>query len=83
MPTEAEIEAAAKASTPDALTFRSHHGLAVDDKVSLAGDTNAMRRLIEHVCSDTVVVTALHVRPSRGFASHVRRAKKSGKPVSR
>ena len=60
------------------VTMRNPHALLPGDRVKLSTDTNRMRRVvagIESTESATTFRTLLFVRPSNGFARHVRRTK--------
>jgi hypothetical protein len=50
----------------------------IGDRVTAFGDTNRMRRKVTHVRNKHSVVAILCMRPSRGYARHVR-AKKATK----
>jgi hypothetical protein len=51
------------------------HSMRVDDRVSFSNDANRIRRRVVAVDSATSFRTETFVRPSRGFARHVRRMK--------
>jgi hypothetical protein len=57
------------------------HGMRPGDRVRLGSDSNRMRRVVAglgQVESSTSFRMLLFVRPSRGFAKHVRRQKGAG-----
>ena len=60
------------------VTMRRSHGLIPGDRVKFHTDTNRMRRVVSglgRIESDTSFRTLLFIRPSRGFAKHVRSKK--------
>jgi len=52
-------------------------GLGLGVKIKFYGDTNRVRRAITEIVSDTAINVSMHLRPSRGFAKHIRRDKQS------
>jgi hypothetical protein len=58
-------------------TFR-RHDMIPGDRIHISGDTNRMRRVVAGIGkteSATTFRTLLFVRPSKGWARHVRRVK--------
>jgi len=51
------------------------HGLRDGDSLRFAGDTNRIRRRVVEVYSRVAFRFATFVRPSNGYARHVRRRK--------
>lgn len=59
-------------------TTARNHGVIPGDRVKFSTDTNRMRRVVAGIGKTESAMsfrTLLFVRPSRGFARHVRRKK--------
>lgn len=58
------------------MTTSFAHGLRPGDRIMMSCDTNRVRRRVVGVSSNTNFETAMYLRPSRGYAKHVRRMKR-------
>lgn len=57
------------------VTMPDTRGYQAGDRVRMSGFPNRVRHHIESVVTETVVSVGRFVRPSRGFARHLRRKK--------
>ena len=57
------------------MTTTFAHGMRPGDRITMPCDSNRVRRRVVDVGSATHFETATHIRPSRGYAKHVRRTK--------
>jgi hypothetical protein len=58
-------------------TFRRPHFLEVGDRLDFSESPHRYRHYVRSKLSAVAVEVGLHVRPSRGYARHVRRLKAS------
>lgn len=56
------------------ITHRNH-AILPGDQIRISGDTNRMRRVVAGIESATTFRALLFVRPSKGWAKHIRRVK--------
>lgn len=57
------------------IATRRPHGIRVGDQLHIAGKPSRERPIVAEALSATELRLVVHVRPSRGFAKHVRRQK--------
>lgn len=58
------------------VTTTFSHGLQVGDRLKLSGFSHRYRHFVDSVISATSMETRTYMRPSRGFARHLRKAKR-------
>jgi hypothetical protein len=56
------------------------HGVSLGQRLFVDGDTNRVRRRVSCVESETRLIVVTHIRPSKGFARHLRRVAKGLTP---